>query len=380
MQFKIPEVNLDWVKEKLEKLNKRAIKLDCLPITLTVLGEEYIEKQGKTVKYLNIEIEGEAPIVNGWSFAATIIHEDGGNIFKKNPSFVNLIPEHYRTAESTNCDHCNTQRYRKDTYILYNGVEWKQVGRSCLKDFLGHIAPERIAQWAEIIMDIDGVFSDCTEERGYRAPQYDPLIEVLTTAAYLVRNVGYKSRKKVSEEGGCSTGDMVNNFLHDFKALHEWIKDYGAIQEVDKEMAMKVIIWASNLEVTLDNDYLWNLNRIALNEWVQTRLIGIASSMIIAYRKAMEPKELPLEDAYYGVEGDKFETEAKFLHEIIFETQWGVTHVYKFVIDNKLVVWKTGTALKFVVGEIVKIKGRIKAHSVFRDKKQTMVERVKVLN
>jgi len=38
--FKVPAENLGWLKEKLEKLNRRADKLGMSPIELIVLGEK----------------------------------------------------------------------------------------------------------------------------------------------------------------------------------------------------------------------------------------------------------------------------------------------------------------------------------------------------
>jgi len=393
MEFKIPETNLHYVMEKVEKLKKRAEKLNAPPIKFEIVKEIYEKVQEedgeRTIKFYVINVEGPAPKLNGWTFAATIVHEEGGNIFHVNPSLEASIPADFRNSPSTNCDHCHTKRIRRDTYVLLSEAgQWLQVGRSCLKDFLGHASPEKIAQYAEEIMNLDNIFAPYSEYRGMRLPNYLPLEHILTESAHFVRIEGYISRAKAEEFGRTPTASLVMDVtFHHHQLTNEekefFQRKYGEITEADKETAKKAIEWAKDLEVDTSNDYLWNIRTIANAEFVQDRNLGLACSMIIAYIRANTKNEKNgFLDEFYSSEGAKFEAAAKLIFMTSYETQWGTTHVFSFNVENKKVVWKTGSMAFNVedIGKTFNIKGKIKKHEVYKEKKQTLVERVKVLS
>ena len=68
------------------------------------------------------------------------------------PNCTVVLPEQYRHAKNTTCDHCNVNRYRRDTFVVHNDEtkEFKQIGSTCLKDFFGH-DPAKIAKMAELL-------------------------------------------------------------------------------------------------------------------------------------------------------------------------------------------------------------------------------------
>ena len=137
----IPEFFLAEVKARLEKLNKRAVKLGCDPLEL-VVHKEYFQKIGGNSGYISpkikmyeISIEGAAPKLEGWTFVGTLDHYSlpGNVIVNTVPG--ETIPECFHNSAAI-CDHCNTIRNRKETFIVKNEDKIWQVGRQCLKDFL----------------------------------------------------------------------------------------------------------------------------------------------------------------------------------------------------------------------------------------------------
>ena len=81
-------------------------------------------------------------------------HEPGvENVIRNITSY--KIPEKYWTAIG-NCDHCKTERNRKDTYIVRNVKtgEFKQVGKRCLEDYTG-LDAGIAAQYATYLRDLD---------------------------------------------------------------------------------------------------------------------------------------------------------------------------------------------------------------------------------
>ena len=150
MKVKVSVNRLNAVKQAIEKLNRRARRLDLPEVTLTVGKAEVISvpvpkwhRDGyvmadadnrRNVQVVEIDVLGEMPRLAGWKFIASIQHTAEGNILK---GFGEEIPVHYRTVVSE-CDHCQTKRSRKKTYLLLSDIDgYKQVGRTCLKDFMG---------------------------------------------------------------------------------------------------------------------------------------------------------------------------------------------------------------------------------------------------
>lgn len=103
--------------------------------------------------------------------------------------------------------------------------------------------------------------------------------------------------------------------------------------------------------------------------------------------KLMESKMPKVEkkvSEYVGNAGDKIEREVKL--EVIFtwttKMAWKTVtmSMYKFVdSEGNVLVWKTAsTDLYKYEGNTVKIKGTVKEHSIYKDVKQTVLQRVKV--
>ena len=154
--YRIPGGNLASMNAKIEKLNKRARRLGMAPIVVAEIGEEFAthrkrirdpfggpsQVQEVTVRFVMVTVIGQTPRIDGWDFAATVQHEEGGNLLRTCPGFDTLLPLQYRQAD-TQCEHCARDRRRNDTYILFNAQSgtWKQVGRSCLADFLRTTRP-----------------------------------------------------------------------------------------------------------------------------------------------------------------------------------------------------------------------------------------------
>jgi hypothetical protein len=126
-EYKIPERNLEALRERLESLNKRCKKLGFPEIKIVTKNIEEVASERwvrdpmtggrrlvKTIaKVYVIEIEGEAPKYAGWEFAATLEHEKAGNVIRCALGAPET-PERYRTAR-TWCDHCNLNGGRKHT-------------------------------------------------------------------------------------------------------------------------------------------------------------------------------------------------------------------------------------------------------------------------
>ena len=99
-----------------------------------------------TLRYVLIQVYGEV-IHNDWEFVAVIAHEDAGNVIRQMKEDIEVPARYYYTDPV--CEHCNTKRKRKDTYLIHNvsSDEWKQVGKTCLTEFTNGMDAELVASY-----------------------------------------------------------------------------------------------------------------------------------------------------------------------------------------------------------------------------------------
>ena len=151
MTYLIHESNMERLMKKLTTIQNKCAKYGC-EFHFEELGEVFQDTKDEatgevhTARYIEVEVSGIARIAD-WEFVATIEHAEPMNIIRSfRPEYE--IPARFYTAD-TFCEHCRTRRYRKDTYIVRNTQtgEFKQVGKSCLKDFTGGLYAEQVAQY-----------------------------------------------------------------------------------------------------------------------------------------------------------------------------------------------------------------------------------------
>jgi len=384
-KFEVPEVNYSVLAEKVAKLNKKADKLGTSPIKFELTGshfEEWTNPDGGKVpvKIMEIEVVGEAPVLNGWKMAAKLEHTEAGNVLYS--LIEEDLPERFRTVEP-NCEHCNTLRYRKDTYVVVNEAgEFKQVGSSCLKDFTGHANPEALAKWAEYIL---ALYDDCAEscwdpDRFVGGSNYLELSAFLDNVAAVVREYGWVSRGAVyrGETEKVPSADLA---ISNMKA--PWYASWRVeVTEADSKLTEKAIGWVREEVSNRDdlNDYFWNLTISFSDDYITFKQAGIAASAIVAYKKEQERKaeadKAPSD--YVGTIKKRLEFDSlRLVFSTSFSGYYGVTYLYKFVDEaGNVLVWKTNSYFDWADGEtVVSGKATVKDHSEYRGVKQTVLTR-----
>lgn len=423
-EYKIPEQNLETLKDKLQKLNKKALKLQVTPITLTE-GEKIFEpiwasnkcprhcfdsrfsKVTETTgrcascKYegkptfqviVPVTIEGEQPKIAGWEFAATLQHTEGETIFRKVPGFEQTIPTVYRQADPKNCDHCHTLRQRNDTYIVFNGTEFKQVGRNCLRDFLGHANPHQLAEYAEMLIILSEMMGDFEDPefggtgRGKRVFDLSDFLKITTGVIACdgwISNAYARKSEGTIESTSSKVSVYYNPPIHGTKARSQWesmIKPWEAAQ--NEELATKAAEWASNLEDS-DNEYLMNLRVVARIGYVEARTFGLAASMISAYKRTVEQEverqRVKLTSNHIGTIGKREVFSGLTLISVkYFDGMYGTTAMHRFVDGNGNIIvwWASGASTPFEEGKTYTVKATVKSHGDYKEVKQTIVTRV----
>jgi hypothetical protein len=413
--FLVPAYNLEKLRELIGKLNKRAIKLQCSLITIEKVREHVVEADvinvleeidPKTKKYkveratakiiiAEVRIHGEAPKLNGWSFIGTIQHdsEAAGNILRVISDYEGNVPQRFRTATPDTCEHCKQNRTRKNTYILLNDLgEFKQVGRTCLRDFLGHANPERLAAWTETLLSLNEVvFEAWGGGFGLEMKALD-LVAVQLNAATVIRLHGWTSKGKAYEQFSVSTAERVAWTL-DSGSSHqreEGISDVCQQNASDAKLAADAIKWARAIPEDVDSDYLYNLRTVAVSSYIEWSKLGIAASMIPAYKRAMgdvQRKTAQVASEWVGNVKERLVLNVKTTGLNRYENDFGGGVVVKMVTDSgSVLTWFASAVYPDELedrglrlnGDFTKIKATVKKHDEFRGTHQTVVNRVAV--
>jgi hypothetical protein len=405
--YRVPEENLSKLQERIAKLAKSAAKLN-VPAPAIVLGEvETLNLKDKDgIPYVRVfqhlTLAGMSVVkLNGWTLAAVlepVVDEDGtsvGNLLRGVPE-APTVPVSYRTA-GNNCDHCQTARRRNETFLVVNEAgEWKQIGRQCLRDFLGHVSAERYADWAQMLLDAAD-FAGISEEDDFGggsnhvARKWD-ITEVLSIAAAAIRLTGWRSRKTAELNGSTSTSGNVHDWLTYTGANREKHFEHMLIpNEADTAFAQEVAGWLATLsERNLDNDFMYNLSLLGRVQIVNGKQLGILCAAVNTFAKEKEREinrrkrfEADLNSQFVGEAGKRIVFVATVVYTNTYENQWGVSHLYKMKTPEGNIVstFASNSLSNFdgsdvVVGNTVKLKGTVKAHEERDGVKQTLFSRV----
>lgn len=393
MKFSIFEDNMPRLIKKMATIEKKCVQYGC-EFRFEEVGEEYRSVRLEdgttaTLRFVIVEAEGTAR-VNDWEFVAVIQHMDPVNLIGSyRPEYA--IPEQYYTSKPI-CEHCNSRRSRKDTYLIRNTVtgEWKQVGKSCLKDFTNGLSAEAVARYVSWFEElIQGEIPDNDPKFRYKST-----LDAVMVAVEAVRKFGYK---KTQDEYGSrnfdSTANTVSVVLYQINPEYQDLREKGFNWEAPEveERAKKILAWVRSLNPE-SGSYLSNLKAACGREYCESRNFGLIASSVAAYNRELEKKgreesrkQADSKSSWVGSVGDRLEIKDVALSLLTsWDTEFGYTYLYKMVdVAGNIYTWKTGKWLGnnecVPEGARVTLKGTIKSHTEFRGVKQTELTRCKVM-
>ena len=406
--FEIPSFKMELLNKEMEKLNKRAEKLGCEPLSVIVQGEitrvdpSYIRQVGPDkpipdnaprITYVQISIEGDAPKLAGYSFVGTLDHVvlPGSVVVKTVPG--ESVPEEFYQHDAR-CDHCDKIRRRNQTFVLYNEEEDKhvQVGRQCLKDFLGH-DPAAIARYLSAVWRLMAELEDEEDERwygggGYRewGFQHVPILE-LTIA--IIRRYGWVPRSSAQPElGRHATANEVLGAIEPASNEHQrkQQKKFLATLDIDKEKdhaeAVAAMEWLE--EQPANNEYMHNLHAILKADLVPYSMFGFWCSVVAAYQRAQERLRLNKAqrklNEYVGEVKERLEFDVHITGISYIDGVYGTIKLHRMLDkEGHTLIWFANTSTEMHEGGKYKIKGTVKKHDEYKDWKQTSLSRVKMI-
>lgn len=396
-----PPINRKDESGEISTYSSEALWLTAAELAEAQANNSNLKVTGKIEKWFDVEISGTTPHLKGWNFVASlepikIDDRTWTNIVKELPG--EQCPEWAYNKVGT-CDHCKHNRRRKETFVVRH-VEtntYKVVGRQCLKDFLGlHYNPHNIAKLAQLILQVTETCKQAESYNWSHTPYQESRWDLVTFLAWtesVISKLGWLSKTAAFEKGNEneSTASRVLHLLdppifcaEEMQDWRETIADFEPSEEHVKR-AEEAAKWAKELQSN-GNAYLHNIRTIAQSNRVTRNLAGYAASITIAYRKAMEEEierqgKANHSNEHVGEVGKRQEFTVTVERLSISYGIYGETGIHNMTDEHgNALVWFASESSEWMEqGRAYRIKATVKDHNEYKGRKQTVVNRVSVI-
>lgn len=401
-QYRVTESVYEVLMQNINKINKKADKLGKRGIILEDLKREVgtYEFEGVLyeVIYYTFGMNAEKPIVEGWELIASLENYLGDNIVR----YMVGVDEKKHTLKDyqkkVNCDHCQYNRKRLYTYILYreDRNEYIQVGKSCLEDFIeGDISYMKLF----VNLDVESIIkkAESNELAKPKDQRFSSDTLVVPIDVFLAKTIEYieKQGYKPTSQGTSSTGAIV------WSSLTGTRKDMQAELQAKHQSKIDDIKNYMKRYVEEKNDYLRNLSILAEKEYVRHSVKNMLASMVYHYMKEQDKEskaeptgkerfkknfvttELPQKD------GQKFMGEVNTLIrgvEVIldscigFNGNYGYTNIYKLRLrNNRMLVTFSKKDKLFEEGKVYVVAGNVRGYRMFDGYDECQINSLRIL-
>ena len=410
----IPASGLDETKTRVERVAKRAVKKGFPAPTLTVLATERrrVYQPGDPAdsagdlagtdfspasyeEWVQVRITAFGPLaLGGWTLIGVVDELPNKTSFlRRLPGTDAVAPEGF-ILDPKRCDHCHESRNRLETFLVFNGTDWRLVGRNCLADFLGHNPANLIAYARDL-----GSLSEDSEYSGFGGGRREWKMDDLVYAASRVVAVTgfYVGRAKSEIEHRSSTRDEVRRFW-DSKEAKKAELEYPDSDDAKTIYDATVVALNDLPHKEITSDWEESLSDLWESEYVLPQHLGYAVSAVCLGMRRQERvarEKVAAEKApskHLGKAGDKIAVDAKVEFVRFFENNWGGAWLVKFRTDDADLTWwasnlpykveRTDTTepINYEPGDAVKLTGTVKAHSIdqYTNQPVTILTRCKV--
>lgn len=389
----ILEGRLEEALEALTKLAKKAQRYGTPKITWTLGGtreEVRQDREGHKVRVLVRDItlnELEAPRVGDFRFIARLERTPAGTIIDSIPG--EELPERFRHSTGE-CEHCKTDRARAHLFVVRSPEgELVQVGRTCLRDYMGTDTPASVAARFRFLREA----SEWSDEFGGHAVFEDSALELLSVTHAAIRLWGWVP-KSAPESAGKPTAFRVAAWFwchpNDKAALADRDALRAAITEADRAEAQLVMDWVAGPEAG-DSEYIHNLRMVLAPGVVTPKRRGIASSAVAAYQRHLgrlaEVQRRAAADAraaevsrHIGAVGERLKgLKVRCESARGFDGAYGTSILYKLVDGSGNVLsWFSSGGADMDPGQEYTLDATVKAHAEYRGVAETQLTRAKV--
>jgi hypothetical protein len=394
MRYTIPSYKRKQILNKIEGLNKRIVGMEGQRIEYTAsLDYEKtinINDADMLVKVFDIDVTNPMVSLNGWSFLAITEHSKKGNIILKKLYDVE-IPEQYQNSD-TYCEHCNTNRYRKYTYLVYNNdtKEIHQVGSTCLTAYLGFDASLLMAH-AELFTHLKTIMDD-DRERGRmvkRGVETQTIENFLKLAIVTIEKYGYVSAKKAREYYANGNELHEDSIYHNATGYTVWGINYNKkywkneLEEAKtdrvNEIYTKIIEWVKGLETK--SDYIRNIQILVDRDYVTYKTATTAASIVGVYNMNLQKNKVEDKKVsnWFGTIKERIDVDLILKRKTPFESKFGISNCYMFETQEGNVAILFTAAVELEEGKRYVGKATVTKHTEYKGLKQTVINRVKLV-
>jgi len=372
-----PEFNLKRVIEKAEQLAARATKKG-LSGGYTVTTETEIRtnvETGVQTEITFVVIEGEPVKYDGWQFVALVEQDNGQPVVTGSPRYEGEQVD--RSALKPGyCDYCKKSRKRSKTIVVEDesGTR-KQVGTSCVKDFLGQ---EVNGAW----FSAEDEFKELEGFAGSGGVALYNLEQTLIAAATVVRQAGFVSAK-IDWKTTTAQSTALLLGQGSLKAVAQARDEFGEANDEDREKATQAIKFGQT--IAGESDYAQNVRAVFASGWYNPKrfalVVSVVGIMLKTASKAAEEvaaAKSEIVEAAFGQVGEKVKVGNATVTNIFpFETQYGFGKVIVLVGQGYRFKWITSSRVTVEEGETVAFTGTIKGEDEWQGKISTTLLRVK---
>jgi len=336
-------------------------------------AKEY-RKGVEIVQYIWVTLKYARPVLNGWELLAVYdweVTEDGSrSCYVSAVPGAFLLPEQHE-CEDGRCDHCNTKRVRnKAMLITKEYMEFKVVGSTCIKDFLGHATPNSFVDCYNFEMEVDRLTD--TSYAGGPAIAIIPVKHVMALSAAFIASHGYV---KADEIG--STADSVRSQI--FPSVHT---EVVVPSEDDYTTAKLAADWVMKQDPA--SDYISNLQKAIGAGAISPKRIGVVASAVYAYQRYLErvaADNAPKCNEYIGNIKERLKGITATVERVRYtDGLYGTTTIVtlRTPLGHVLTWFATGN-LDVQVNDVWKLDGTVKDHKEWNGTLQTVLTRVKYI-
>jgi hypothetical protein len=371
---------LAGTRVKVERVTARArrrgftgrFELAAVPAERTIRTEA---GTNRTVCGFDVTLTGSAPSYAGWSFIAAVDAAPAGAVIRSAPSAAHEISPESITPGL--CEHCGKSRSRKHTYLVRSEEtgEVKQVGKTCMKDFLGWDVTPVFIDEDSVEEDLFGGFYG-----GLRGRVFDaPLIEVARVAFAAVDALGYSSNRY----GKISTRQVVATILDEAKGADELREQLAHAMLDDATVNERLDIVRGTL--TEPAGFEANLRTILAGEVVQRGHLGLAATVGLVYQRVIKPAAQTAPEhvsKWIGDVTEKITVEGTIIQAMTIDGHYGASRLMIVAVgDGDRVKMFTTAAWAWDVGvdETVTLTGTVKAHEEYQGRRETLLVRPKLV-
>ena len=380
--FAIYEQNFDKSVKKLDLIKKKANKLN-IPFDYIVENErmEMTTDEDKNVFYnkvFDFVVTGESVTINGYEIVARMESVNGSNIISKINETVDIPVMYY---DRVFCDHCNSRKNYRYSILIQNTEtkEFKQVGKTCLKEYLNYYTVESSLDFYEMLETLEFEYVEPTH---FHDECYIDLSKVINITLQAVKDSGYVK----SDDYTLDTKHIVCDSIWHYGSTPKY-----TYKKEFKEEEETIINHFRNLE-NINSEYLHNLKSLMATDYTMAKYINFVISSVPSY-KNMVAREVAKQrkneqralSEFVGAIGERNTyTDVVLYNCFPFNTQWGVSYLYVIATDieekHHVLVWFSSSCYDVDNGDTFDIIGTIKEHKEYQGTKQTALTRCKITN